>query len=131
PNTDPQMEKKNMATGMIIQDLLLRFLISLPMPASMAFVSFTTAIAPPTINIKKMICAVSCSPRGTAVRNCSSVTGVDSTYENESGFTTSLSCPVSGLSTIVIISYVPRSEEHTSELQSRFDLVCRLLLEKK
>src|SRR5437868_10573065 len=32
------------------------------------------------------------------------------------------------------ISYGPtfdRSEEHTSELQSRFDLVCRLLLEKK
>src|SRR5437868_9157438 len=25
----------------------------------------------------------------------------------------------------------PRSEEHTSELQSRFDIVCRLLLEKK
>src|SRR5699024_11429401 len=27
--------------------------------------------------------------------------------------------------------YGGRSEEHTSELQSRFDLVCRLLLEKK
>src|SRR5699024_12104339 len=27
--------------------------------------------------------------------------------------------------------YLVRSEEHTSELQSRFDLVCRLLLEKK
>src|SRR5699024_11669783 len=27
--------------------------------------------------------------------------------------------------------HIPRSEEHTSELQSRFDLVCRLLLEKK
>src|SRR5699024_11831362 len=27
--------------------------------------------------------------------------------------------------------YNKRSEEHTSELQSRFDLVCRLLLEKK
>src|SRR2546429_7156359 len=27
--------------------------------------------------------------------------------------------------------YVPRSEEHTSELQSRLHLVCRLLLEKK
>src|SRR5437868_15329379 len=27
--------------------------------------------------------------------------------------------------------YPSRSEEHTSELQSRFDLVCRLLLEKK
>src|SRR5207249_11730809 len=25
----------------------------------------------------------------------------------------------------------PRSEEHTSELQSRFELVCRLLLEEK
>src|SRR5204863_9452865 len=28
-------------------------------------------------------------------------------------------------------SKMPRSEEHTSELQSRRDLVCRLLLEKK
>src|SRR5204863_9292155 len=27
--------------------------------------------------------------------------------------------------------HLPRSEEHTSELQSRRDLVCRLLLEKK
>src|SRR5699024_12145929 len=27
--------------------------------------------------------------------------------------------------------HIARSEEHTSELQSRFDLVCRLLLEKK
>src|SRR6266496_3097081 len=29
------------------------------------------------------------------------------------------------------VSTAPRSEEHTSELQSRRDLVCRLLLEKK
>src|SRR5699024_12807194 len=28
-------------------------------------------------------------------------------------------------------TYACRSEEHTSELQSRFDLVCRLLLDKK
>src|SRR5699024_12845813 len=28
-------------------------------------------------------------------------------------------------------SVPPRSEEHTSELQSRFDLVCRLLIEKE
>src|SRR5689334_24657649 len=27
--------------------------------------------------------------------------------------------------------YIDRSEEHTSELQSQFHLVCRLLLEKK
>src|SRR5690349_22474137 len=30
-----------------------------------------------------------------------------------------------------IIDVTTRSEEHTSELQSRRDLVCRLLLEKK
>src|SRR5699024_12551034 len=29
------------------------------------------------------------------------------------------------------VTILDRSEEHTSELQSRFDLVCRLLLEKK
>src|SRR5437868_12144563 len=35
-------------------------------------------------------------------------------------------------STIVLMDQLrSRSEEHTSELQSRFDLVCRLLLEKK
>src|SRR5438105_8377446 len=33
--------------------------------------------------------------------------------------------------TAEIIAVAPRSEEHTSELQSRVDLVCRLLLEKK
>src|SRR2546429_6000633 len=30
-----------------------------------------------------------------------------------------------------LISHTTRSEEHTSELQSRLHLVCRLLLEKK
>src|SRR5207248_9720550 len=29
------------------------------------------------------------------------------------------------------LAIAPRSEEHTSELQSPYDLVCRLLLEKK
>src|SRR5699024_3198939 len=43
----------------------------------------------------------------------------------------------SGLTVDDVDVFVPhqanmrRSEEHTSELQSRFDLVCRLLLEKK
>src|SRR5699024_3060254 len=32
---------------------------------------------------------------------------------------------------ISVVGLEMRSEEHTSELQSRFDLVCRLLLEKK
>src|SRR5699024_12007889 len=40
--------------------------------------------------------------------------------------------PWSGVLCTVDLTHVsPRSEEHTSELQSRFDLVCRLLLEKK
>src|SRR5699024_4327302 len=32
---------------------------------------------------------------------------------------------------LMLTGALSRSEEHTSELQSRFDLVCRLLLEKK
>src|SRR2546421_1693286 len=32
---------------------------------------------------------------------------------------------------VEVLDAVERSEEHTSELQSRSDLVCRLLLEKK
>src|SRR5699024_12500651 len=36
-----------------------------------------------------------------------------------------------GKAILIAFSLLERSEEHTSELQSRFDLVCRLLLEKK
>src|SRR5699024_11867183 len=32
---------------------------------------------------------------------------------------------------VLLVPGALRSEEHTSELQSRFDIVCRLLLEKK
>src|SRR5699024_12804421 len=35
------------------------------------------------------------------------------------------------VSAVTALTFGVRSEEHTSELQSRFDLVCRLLLEKK
>src|SRR5207249_7616158 len=43
------------------------------------------------------------------------------------GFTTGVA-----VATAILFGLGPaRSEEHTSELQSRFDLVCRLLLEKK
>src|SRR5690625_7470081 len=35
------------------------------------------------------------------------------------------------LSAACAVWWVPRSEEHTSELQSRGHIVCRLLLEKK
>src|SRR5260370_24920821 len=41
------------------------------------------------------------------------------------------SCPESFLDPRRMLSQVIRSEEHTSELQSHLNLVCRLLLEKK
>src|SRR5437660_9361825 len=47
---------------------------------------------------------------------------------------THLNGPASGLdhpAARIFASYRKRSEEHTSELQSRGHLVCRLLLEKK
>src|SRR5437867_10624775 len=42
-------------------------------------------------------------------------------------------CPQSHITALRATSLLsePRSEEHTSELQSPYDLVCRLLLEKK
>src|SRR5256885_12691748 len=36
-----------------------------------------------------------------------------------------------GLAVAALIGFIERSEEHTSELQSPCNLVCRLLLEKK
>src|SRR6266849_7134097 len=39
--------------------------------------------------------------------------------------------PVASHATMNRVIFRTRSEEHTSELQSRVDLVCRLLLEKK
>src|SRR5438067_2601852 len=44
---------------------------------------------------------------------------------DEAGTTAGRGC------TVTAVTVGVRSEEHTSELQSRFDLVCRLLLEKK
>src|SRR5438270_2398812 len=42
-----------------------------------------------------------------------------------------LSAPCSFLAPCSLLATVSRSEEHTSELQSQSNLVCRLLLEKK
>src|SRR5699024_11220603 len=48
------------------------------------------------------------------------------------GFTTALWLFFLGAFDVALTQLlVERSEEHTSELQSRFDLVCRLLLDKK
>src|SRR5438874_10556913 len=49
------------------------------------------------------------------------------------GLTIALAIQFAGLLSVFAYMVIPamRSEEHTSELQSRRDLVCRLLLEKK
>src|SRR5699024_12070166 len=47
------------------------------------------------------------------------------------GFTSTFNMDKIKLASIAVPNPSKRSEEHTSELQSRFDLVCRLLLEKK
>src|SRR5436190_15029684 len=39
--------------------------------------------------------------------------------------------PLAAVRVAAELRVIPRSEEHTSELQSHSDLVCRLLLEKK
>src|SRR2546422_2064648 len=59
-------------------------------------------------------------------------------FELKFFFTTSIARSQEGLSELssvavreMIRKMVERSEEHTSELQSRLHLVCRLLLEKK
>src|SRR5215211_588991 len=50
------------------------------------------------------------------------------TSEPTSSTTPTSSCPIRCGE---VVGRTPRSEEHTSELQSHSDLVCRLLLEKK
>src|SRR5207247_11007142 len=59
-----------------------------------------------------------CDGHGSKWWCCSDPTWVDSSPGNR--------CPRSRR----LRALSPRSEEHTSELQSRVDLVCRLLLEK-
>src|SRR5690554_2004301 len=54
--------------------------------------------------------------------------GLSGTYNNQKNRYTST---ILGGSIMTFYNIIPRSEEHTSELQSRPHLVCRLLLEKK
>src|SRR2546426_6115287 len=67
-----------------------------------------------------------------ASRACSSArVTMSSVFSRESGFSIKSYAPSFVAFTAVSIVPCPRSEEHTSELQSPCNLVCRLLLEKK
>src|SRR5438309_5184561 len=52
-------------------------------------------------------------------------------FPRERGARTLDPAPPAGRAHAVVAADQERSEEHTSELQSQFHLVCRLLLEKK
>src|SRR5699024_11754122 len=86
---------------------------STELSASEATTSAATTITAPVSADARMLTR----PRPRAV-----AMGVDSRATNDRG-------PAIAVATAA--RTVPRSEEHTSELQSRFELVCRLLLEKK
>src|SRR5438309_6441664 len=60
-----------------------------------------------------------------------SVSARTSAASSSSGQHSAWSAPSSLASAALRLSPAWRSEEHTSELQSQFHLVCRLLLEKK
>src|SRR5438067_9801564 len=67
-----------------------------------------------------------------AVAKPTAAGSVASASSSKSGFSPRRSFLEKSTGTVTANCTVPsRSEEHTSELQSRFDLVCRLLLEKK
>src|SRR5699024_12239189 len=70
----------------------------------------------------------------TPVPTCKASTPPEPAQAHPSPANTTTQCPCRSCPSAEIcgwICWVMRSEEHTSELQSRFDLVCRLLLEKK
>src|SRR2546422_5675814 len=67
-------------------------------------------------------------PYTTLFRSCGGEPCIQGTRINVAVILDSLA---EGLSPKEITNHFPRSEEHTSELQSRLHLVCRLLLEKK
>src|SRR5258707_6003449 len=56
---------------------------------------------------------------------------LNNAISNSRGGSSSGSAVATAAETMVPLSALARSEEHTSELQSRQYLVCRLLLEKK
>src|SRR5699024_11727628 len=69
---------------------------------------------------------------GTISSNVSTKEGFSGTSTSASGKDRpSPGLIINAITNPKIIATAVRSEEHTSELQSRFDLVCRLLLEKK
>src|SRR5947209_15634038 len=95
----------------------------------------TSALAVPTtsctsgFNTTTYCPGTSCaSPPARSARGPPGATGVAPSRHAE---TRNAAARVAGIHLVIEILRAIRSEEHTSELQSRQYLVCRLLLEKK
>src|SRR3712207_7038098 len=79
-------------------------------------------------------CAASLSSSGGSISETNSPPSTSSAVWVETKVRLSVlsrSSPLHGVVLIILTVTLKRSEEHTSELQSRQYLVCRLLLEKK
>src|SRR5699024_12736293 len=105
---------------------------SLPKYLHLPFFSFFNASAPPAIYTLSLHDALPICPGPCHYFLCGSDFAVAHRQRDTGGLE-----PVCAVLIGVerghdlYLSAHDRSEEHTSELQSRFDIVCRLLLEKK
>src|SRR5207249_8075377 len=123
-------QKLNLATpcaGTPVQMRSLATRQKSPTDVTPSFGSTATAAATNTMNIHgDATCpaaAIFSNPRIASAVTAVPTSTTTSTQPTELGYTS--------FSFGMAIPSGRRSEEHTSELQSRFDLVCRLLLEKK
>src|SRR5207249_12317610 len=93
------------------------FFVLIPLPQLSPLFPYTTLFRSPNLSFSSSVLVpYTLSPM--RVRIMIPITGFGTTCWYFTETRTTASSPL-------------RSEEHTSELQSRFDLVCRLLLEKK
>src|SRR5687768_17904295 len=102
------------------------------MPASttstVACPADSAASTPPPVNDNCGRLLTISAPVASALPACSGDITYTFTYTDCAGATYTWTHTTTVLPPTVVM---PRSEEHTSELQSRLHLVCRLLLEKK
>src|SRR5260221_10560854 len=80
--------------------------------------------------VRRMSMTPAMTARGSASTPPGPVTGQTSTHLPQRVQASAIAA-TRAASAVSNVSVMPRSEEHTSELQSHSDLVCRLLLEKK
>src|SRR5207249_6771880 len=105
------------------------FLLRLPPPPTPTLFPYTTLFRSKSCAVLAALMLVCAGPRGEVAAQGITVTPANPTISV--GQTQQFTASGTVVPTAVAAGGLHRSEEHTSELQSRFDLVCRLLLEKK